>query len=232
MTNSDPLVRAKEWLEDVPLCSDPMKPPVGMIRRSLVERLVVECERLRRLEARRFPIMGGPSIPWRMIAPHEGQARGNHEQSLERLAERGGLDCREAVAVLTDRKWREVRTLADPHGELLQLLEEYERVRAQQQRSDVENLLAERDALKAALRDLAECANVMCSVEREPGVSPDTVATWIKESFTSTATGLRGALQKIVDLSSDRERFVRCGPRGFAEAERIAKAALDTGPER
>lgn len=43
-------------------------------------------------------------LPWEMIAPHEDQARYNHDQTLERLAERGGLDPREAVAVLTGRR--------------------------------------------------------------------------------------------------------------------------------
>jgi hypothetical protein len=42
------------------------------------------------------------AIPWAMIAPHERQARANHYQSLERLAERGGLSADEAVAVLSD----------------------------------------------------------------------------------------------------------------------------------
>lgn len=53
--------------------------------------------------ARRFPIMGGPSIPWRMILPHEAQAQANHSgQTLERLAERGGLSPEETLAVLDD----------------------------------------------------------------------------------------------------------------------------------
>jgi hypothetical protein len=59
-----------------------------------------------------FPILreyaepGRKDIPWEMIAPHEGQARLNHGQSLERLAERGGLAACEAVAVLENRAWR------------------------------------------------------------------------------------------------------------------------------
>lgn len=49
---------------------------------------------------RQFPIQGGQSIPWSLIAPHEAQAQSNHDQSLERLAERGGLDPWEALAVI------------------------------------------------------------------------------------------------------------------------------------
>jgi len=45
---------------------------------------------------RRFPVMsrdGLPkSVPWLLVAPHESQAKINHGQSLEQLAQRGGLD--------------------------------------------------------------------------------------------------------------------------------------------
>ena len=51
-------------------------------------------------------------IPWSLIAPHESQARANHGQTLERLAERGGLGSCEAVAVLEDRRWHRMA-----HGE-------------------------------------------------------------------------------------------------------------------
>jgi len=51
-----------------------------------------------------FPIMGFSSIPWEMLAPHARQAMANHDQTLERLAERGGLDPYEAICILEDRK--------------------------------------------------------------------------------------------------------------------------------
>jgi hypothetical protein len=76
-------------------------------------------------EVRTFPILqsyGAPSriftdaakygvqavvraLPWDMIAPHAERAMKNHQQTLERLAERGGLSACEAVAVLDDRPW-------------------------------------------------------------------------------------------------------------------------------
>lgn len=62
-----------------------------------------------------FPIIGGPAIPWSMIAPHERQARENHDQSLERLAQRGGLGPYEACLVLEDRK---LGFVGSPHKEL------------------------------------------------------------------------------------------------------------------
>jgi hypothetical protein len=62
---------------------------------------------------RRFPIMldkGRDSIPWKAIAPHERQADRNHRQTLERLAQRGGLSWCEACAVMEDRPWRKMPT--------------------------------------------------------------------------------------------------------------------------
>lgn len=49
---------------------------------------------------RQFP---GFNIPWRIIESHEPQAKFNHDQTLKRLAERGGLSPMEAVCVLEDR---------------------------------------------------------------------------------------------------------------------------------
>jgi hypothetical protein len=46
------------------------------------------------------------SVPWSFVAPHEEQARRNHDQSLRRLAERGGLSPCELLAVVEDRRWR------------------------------------------------------------------------------------------------------------------------------
>ena len=44
-------------------------------------------------------------IPLKMIEAHVNQCFRNHNQSVERLAFRGGLDAAEAVAVLEDRAW-------------------------------------------------------------------------------------------------------------------------------
>jgi hypothetical protein len=70
-------------------------------------------------EEKKFPIQGttrikGFSIPWSMIEPYDTQAQINHGgQTLERLAQRGGLGPTEALAVLTDRRWQEVRELSE-----------------------------------------------------------------------------------------------------------------------
>lgn len=53
-------------------------------------------------ELRRFP--GCPrEVPWSLLAPHEKRAKRNHDQSLEKLASRGGLGVTEMLAVLEDR---------------------------------------------------------------------------------------------------------------------------------
>lgn len=78
--------------------------------------LVLDAEKAK--EWRPFPIMQDwkkrqdgraiTSIPWGVIAPHEEQARRNHDQSLKRLAERGGLSPCEAIAVLLGRPLRQI----------------------------------------------------------------------------------------------------------------------------
>ena len=56
-----------------------------------------------------MPIMGGlliKAIPWELIEAHEDQAQHNHGQTLNRLAERGGLGPSEAWAIINDVPWR------------------------------------------------------------------------------------------------------------------------------
>lgn len=64
-----------------------------------------------------FPILYRPrkppnapeSIPWEWLIEHEEQAKRNHRQSLERLAERGGLSPMELYAVMHDLDYGELR---------------------------------------------------------------------------------------------------------------------------
>ena len=66
----------------------------------------------------RFLVLGTErkvSIPWTVIAPHEGQALINHGQDLETLNRRGGLGWTEMLAVLTDRRHRELDKCIDEH---------------------------------------------------------------------------------------------------------------------
>lgn len=53
-----------------------------------------------------FPILGtDETIPWQVMGNHRGRAIKNHYQSIERLAERGGLTWYETYCVLNETKF-------------------------------------------------------------------------------------------------------------------------------
>ena len=71
------------------------------------------------VERNYFPVMLTPRerkdfpdcpqfVAWEFVLPHNEQACLNHKQTLQRLAERGGLAPSELVAVLEDRKWKDM----------------------------------------------------------------------------------------------------------------------------
>lgn len=45
-------------------------------------------------------------VPWALVAGHEEQAHLNHRQTLQRLAQRGGLCPQELWCVVHDKSWR------------------------------------------------------------------------------------------------------------------------------
>src|SRR5216684_6385583 len=53
------------------------------------------------------------SMPWSLVSGHDRQAQSNHSQTLERLAERGGLSPLELWCVVNDKKWREKGTMTE-----------------------------------------------------------------------------------------------------------------------
>jgi len=53
------------------------------------------------------------NIPWTLIEPHAQQAMRNHSQTLELLAERGGLDAGEALDVIEGYAWG-MRRISEP----------------------------------------------------------------------------------------------------------------------
>lgn len=59
-----------------------------------------------------FPVlrstMTDGRVPFAMVLEHEGQCLKNHSQTVNRLAERGGLGWAELLAVLEDRPWSNV----------------------------------------------------------------------------------------------------------------------------
>lgn len=69
---------------------------------------------------KRFPILGeSVDIPWSTIESHRVQAEKNHYQTLERLAERGGLAWSEALAVLEDRPYTKMDEKQAKHKVIL-----------------------------------------------------------------------------------------------------------------
>lgn len=118
------------------------------------------------MSERRFPILRGGSIPWDLIAPHEKQALENHcGQTLERLAERGGLGTCEAVAVLEDRRWKHMD----------------ERIAGAQLQEKVENW---HRATAAALQQ--RCAKAVVDLRFAPSAS---VALLVAEELASLDSG-------------------------------------------
>jgi hypothetical protein len=71
------------------------------------------------------------AVPWDMLAPHQAQAIKNHSQTLERLAQRGGLDASEAMAIIdgVDVFSRRVNEIEDQRR-LSQLLAEWQGTQA------------------------------------------------------------------------------------------------------
>ena len=62
-------------------------------------------------DARRFPIQGGPDVPWDVMAPFNEVCKRNHGgQSLEQIAERCGLSPGEAWAVVSGYKYTGLET--------------------------------------------------------------------------------------------------------------------------
>jgi hypothetical protein len=68
-----------------------------------------------------MPIQGTPlAVDMRNLS--DRQAHRNHEQSLERLAERGGLSLQEALALMNEKKWTAYRETTDEAALLMLLL--------------------------------------------------------------------------------------------------------------
>ena len=57
-----------------------------------------------------------------IIEEHEAQCKRNHDQTVQRLAERGGLGADEMCAVVEDRRWHRM-SREDATERLVELLE-------------------------------------------------------------------------------------------------------------
>lgn len=69
-----------------------------------------------------MPVMNGiniKSIPMRLLVPFERQAVRNHSQSLQRLAERGGMDSTEILGMVRGLSWSQLKVRPDDEAELI-----------------------------------------------------------------------------------------------------------------
>ncbi len=69
-----------------------------------------------------MPVMKGiniKSIPMRLLIPYEEQALRNHSQSLQRLAERGGMDSTEILGMVRGLRWSQLKVRPDDEAELI-----------------------------------------------------------------------------------------------------------------
>lgn len=75
---------------------------------------------------KQYPVIGtNPQeyVPWEILIPHEKQSLRNHRQTLEQLADRGGLSWNEILPIHRDKTWRECPML--PDGEAKEFVLKY-----------------------------------------------------------------------------------------------------------
>lgn len=80
-----------------------------------------------------MPILGNYPIkefPWEMIAPHAKQAMTNHGQTLERLAERGGLAPIEALAIIEGYGYSELKVCPENDALFFRRVEAFKKAQA------------------------------------------------------------------------------------------------------
>jgi hypothetical protein len=69
-----------------------------------------------------MPVMHGKkikSIPMVLLMPYEEQALRNHSQSLQRLAERGGMGPTEILGIVRGLRWSQLKVRPDDEDELI-----------------------------------------------------------------------------------------------------------------
>lgn len=103
-----------------------------------------------------FPIQDAPDVPWSMMEPARGQVMRNHGQTLERLAERGGLGCYEAVCALESkrlfRNGYDCKDTAFFRARLAELVEADQTVRIAALEAENAELRADVERLRSQLR--------------------------------------------------------------------------------
>lgn len=142
-----------------------------------VDPRLAEFEKMKKLRPM-YPIQNGPSVPWEVMAPHEGAAQRLHSQSLARLAERGGLGTGEAWCVVNgiihkslptkadwdawDKAWRDYAERINLHYDQLATLQA-ELTQARDERNEFYNatvtLTGQRAASQARVQALRKAAH-------------------------------------------------------------------------
>lgn len=117
---------------------------------------------------RMFPVDGG-DIPWCVIEPHDRQARKNHSQTLERLAERGGLSACEALAILEGRAWEPIKPQAQAVEQLRQLVHDrYYLIRngqLERENAELRQQLAAAKKVEQLMTDAIESLNKIHAID-------------------------------------------------------------------
>ncbi|WP_062390790.1 hypothetical protein [Pseudomonas abietaniphila] len=69
-----------------------------------------------------MPVMRGVNIkqvPMQLLRPYEEQALRNHSQSLQRLAERGGMNACEILGIIRGLRWSQLKHHPDDEANLI-----------------------------------------------------------------------------------------------------------------
>lgn len=111
-----------------------------------------------RAKAEQFRVMGLRDVPFAAVQPYESAAKRNHDQSLRRLNERGGLDVSELWAVVHNKSLRELRGAVaagvDFHAWFEVWITDYES----------NELRVENERLTARIATLAALAGEACNI--------------------------------------------------------------------
>lgn len=132
-------------------------------------------------------------IPWDLIAPHDKQAQINHGgQTLARLKERGGLSPCEAIAVIEDRKWEQIK-YEDSAARLKQLVEEFESKQTCPKCAEKDAEIAQ---LKASIQIAHDCENNERNLNRETQIRSDELKAKLETSDKENSI-LRTLIAKV-----------------------------------
>jgi hypothetical protein len=69
-----------------------------------------------------MPVMRGVNIKqisMKLLQPYEEQALRNHSQSLQRLAERGGMNACEILGIIRGLRWSQLKNHPDDEANLI-----------------------------------------------------------------------------------------------------------------